>query len=326
MGSELALLAALADETLRPKIRQYHPIQSQTAPKRRVGKVGQRALFDCVVQRVYDRPVPIRRALTVALTLVLLAGCGGSDNPTRSTPTATPTPNEDNRIFVNCPGFTPGATKIISGTPYVILAAACTPTATGGTPPLTPLPTASPIPLCYDIDGERSAGCPTPTSTPLAFGTTYRLTEGSTILSSPAPSGSSGPVLEEPLSGTFTIEPRPKWDAFCPNTNLCFAVTAIHFQSAHFTVRGSTGKITQSSFLCPADTILMSLIDTLINGQPFILNGGGPFDANANDPPTFRALEICGTPPGVGGDCAGVRAGADVGYDLMIFADPESGH
>jgi hypothetical protein len=57
-----------------------------------------------------------------------------------------------------------------------------------------------------------------------------------------------------------------------------------------------------------------------INGQPIILGGSGPFDSNSSFPPTFYAIQICGALPGVGGSCAGIRAGTDVGYDAIIFA------
>jgi hypothetical protein len=161
---------------------------------------------------------------------------------------------------------------------------------------------------------------PSPTPTPLAFGIRYRLTEGSTILSSTGPDGQ---VLEEPLSGTFVAESLPRWKCVYPNSVLCFAVTAVQFQSAHFTVNGSAGFIIQSTFNPDAVTISLT---TLINDQPFQLGGFGPFDASAANPPPFRALELCGAPPEVGGDCAGIRAGTVVGYDVMIFANPASGN
>ena len=54
-------------------------------------------------------------------------------------PTPTPTPTSELGIFLTCP-VTPGATAIINGTPIVILALACTRTAT---PSATPKPTSA---------------------------------------------------------------------------------------------------------------------------------------------------------------------------------------
>ena len=91
----------------------------------------------------------IPRSLPIALTLALLAGCG-SDQPPRGdflnfcisaingTPvTGCPTPTGDLQIIRNCPGFSP-TIEIINGTPYVILAAACTPTPTPFRTPTSP--------------------------------------------------------------------------------------------------------------------------------------------------------------------------------------------
>jgi hypothetical protein len=72
-----------------------------------------------------------------------IAGCGNDDSthegishfcelsidgtPVTGCPTPTATP--DNELHHGCP-VTPGHTVIVSGTPYVVLAHACTPTAT----------------------------------------------------------------------------------------------------------------------------------------------------------------------------------------------------
>ena len=113
----------------------------------------------------YSTRIPtMLRPVIVALTLALLAGCGG-DIGFDTTPTPSPIATLDAVAIPNCPGFTP-MVEIINGTPYVILAAACTPTPTWRTPPLTPLATATPFPICYDIEGTLSAGCRTPTITP----------------------------------------------------------------------------------------------------------------------------------------------------------------
>jgi hypothetical protein len=141
---------------------------------------------------------------------------------------------------------------------------------------------------------------------------------------SPAPSGSGGAVLKEPLSGTFTVESRQRYNCDYPNELLCFEVTAVQFQSPHFAVTASAGWIIQSSFT-PEGGVFISLT-TFINGESVILNGAGPLDADANEPPPFRALKLCGAPPGLGGSCEGIRSGTDVGYDLTISAEPESGH
>ena len=52
-----------------------------------------------------------------------------SSGATECVPLATPTPSLGVQIIRNCPGFTP-TVEIINGTPYVVLAAACTPTPT----------------------------------------------------------------------------------------------------------------------------------------------------------------------------------------------------
>jgi len=44
-----------------------------------------------------------------------------------STPSPSPTATADNSLLVSCPGFTP-TVEIVNDTPYVILAAPCTPT------------------------------------------------------------------------------------------------------------------------------------------------------------------------------------------------------
>src|SRR4030095_1751381 len=107
---------------------------------------------------------------------------------------------------------------------------------------------------------------------------TYQLTEGSTILSSPAPAGSNGTVLEEQLSGTFTaVLELFKGAPNCLNTLLCLEVTEYAFQSAHFTVTGKAGLIYESS-LRPPDFVHVGFVGS-INGQPFPLGGFGPFDS-----------------------------------------------
>ena len=167
--------------------------------------------------------------------------------------------------------------------------------------------------------GCTPGATPSPTATEAT--TVYRLVEGSTILSSPAPVGANGLTLEEPLSGTFAVVSRPSGGPFCLNTILCLAVTEVQFLSAHFTVTGSTGQILQTTF--QPDFVSMNLT-TDINGQSILLGGFGPFDANSVFPPPFNAVQICGAPAGLGGTCAGIRAGSDMGYDVMIFAVPTS--
>lgn len=156
----------------------------------------------------------------------------------------------------------------------------------------------------------------TPTPTSLSA-VTYRLTQGSTILSSPAPPGNNTQTLKEPLSGTFVVVPQPPGPPYCRNTLLCLAVSTFEFRSVHFTVTGSTGEIYQTTF--EPDLVFMDFTG-FVNNQPFSLGGTGAFDAGSPYPPPFAALEICGAPPGVGGSCEGIRAGTDVGYDLIISA------
>lgn len=183
----------------------------------------------------------------------------------------------------------------------------------------------------YTATATRTLPTPTRTAFPTATQiiTTYRLTEGSTILSSPAPAGLSAAVLEEPLSGTFTVIMLEPLGGPCANISPCLDVTDFRFESAHFGVTGTMGQIGVFT-LGPPDVIFMGLTAS-INGQRVQLDGGGAFAPNSDYPPTFNPMEICGAPPGPSsgpvaragiGECAGVRAGAIAGYDLMIFAAP----
>jgi hypothetical protein len=215
-----------------------------------------------------------------------------------------------------------GTAAALIAAALVLGAGAC-----GGAPLPTPTVTSTAPPTTT----ATASSTPTPSSTPSPSSTppgiTYRLTEGSTILSSPAPAGLNLVTLEEPLSGTFTAVPQLHGGPFCLNTLLCLSVTTFQFQSAHFAVTafpsefpGSSGQITQTTFY--PDVVFIDLTSS-INDQPIILNGSGPFDPNSRFPPTFGGVEICGAPPGVGGSCAGVRAGSDVGYDVILFATPD---
>jgi hypothetical protein len=79
----------------------------------------------------------------IFVVLTIVAGCGNDDstharisnlcissiNGTPVTGCPTPTTTPDNELHQACP-VTPGQTVIVSGTPYVVLAHACTPTAT----------------------------------------------------------------------------------------------------------------------------------------------------------------------------------------------------
>lgn len=124
----------------------------------------------------------------------------------------------------------------------------------------------------------------------------------------------------------FIAVPQPPGAPFCLNTLLCLSVTTFDFQSAHFTLvpspgelPGSVGQITTTTFF--PDSLSISLSSS-INGQPIILNGGGAFDPNSPYPPAFTDVEMCGAPPGVGGTCDDIRAGAIPGYVLTIYAAP----
>lgn len=248
----------------------------------------------------------VRAALTslwISGAIVLVAGlgaCGGGAHG-GTTPTAT-------RTVTATQTFAPTGTPTRSATPTLTSTPIPTPSATH-TPPLTATPTPS----------------ATSTLTP-SSAIRYQLTEGSTILSSPGPVGTNGPNLEEPLSGTFVAVPQLPGGPFCFNTLVCLSVTTFQFQSTHFNVSASpgpfpvsTGQILQTTF--EPDVVSMVLTSS-INSQQIILGGSGAFDPTGKFPPTFNGLEICGAPPGVGGSCAGVRAGTDVGFDLIIFAAP----
>jgi len=124
----------------------------------------------------------------------------------------------------------------------------------------------------------------------------------------------------------FIAVPQPYGAPFCANTLLCLSVTTLDFQSAHFTLvpgaallLGSVGQIYTTTFF--PDSLSMSLSSS-INGQPILLSGGGVFDPNSPYPPAFSGVEICGAPPGVGGTCDDIRAGAIPGYVLTICAAP----
>lgn len=206
--------------------------------------------------------------------------------------------------------------------PYVLLAitlAAC-----GGSSGSTPLPTVTASPTASPAGTPTPTRRPTPTPLVAVF---YQLTEGSTIISS---TGTGVPPPEEPLTGMFIAVPQPKGGQYCLNTLLCLAVTNFQFYTppvggSAIIVEGSNGHIIQSEDF--PNFISMNLIDAFIgsgnSGQTLNLGGGGPFDPNSPYPPTFGGIEICGAPPGVGGTCADIRAGTEVGYDLTIFAAPE---
>lgn len=185
------------------------------------------------------------------------------------------------------------------------------------------------ITCLIDAVNDALGGCPTvsptprPTLTP-AVAIHYRLVAGRTILSSPAPAGTSASTLEEPLSGTFVAVPLPGGGRFCLNTIVCLGVTTFGLQSAHFTLTPSSepygdsaGIILQTTFA--PDEVYVGFA-SFINGQPITLGGGGAFVSGPYPPGT---IEMCGAPAGIGGSCAGIRAGTDVGYDIMIFAVPE---
>lgn len=218
-------------------------------------------------------------------------------------------------LRANCPRIDGGPGSYMSYKPrgvlYSALLIALLLIGCGGGDTVTPAATATQTP--HPSGTPISSATPTPSPTVVV---TYRLTEGSTIFSSQAPP--EAPVAE-PLSGTFVIAPRPKGGPFCLNTILCLAVVAFQFQSPHFIVAGSDGQIEQTTL--QPNAVSMGLTSS-INGQPIGLSGSGPFDPNSSFPPAFSALEMCGAPPGVGGSCAGIRTGTDVGYDLIVFAAP----
>src|SRR4051794_11245406 len=147
-----------------PVMRDVH-CRCAVENRRAMHRAAPRIVEHCsgsTIFRVTVYGVEVTRAALFVLAVAFVAGCGGSDAPHHAPATATPTATADVRIFETCPGFTPYKT-VINGTPYVVLAAACTPTATGGTPPLPPVPTATRIPLCYDIGGDVPPRCATPT-------------------------------------------------------------------------------------------------------------------------------------------------------------------
>ena len=115
--------------------------------------------------------------------------------------------------------------------------------------------------------------------------------------------------------------PGPFGAPFCYNTLLCIGVTSVQFESAHFAITGSSGQIIQTTF--QPEYVFMN-IATVINGEQIELGGSGRFGAEGGDPPRFASIEICGAPRGVGGSCSGIRAGVDQGYDVILFAVPES--
>jgi hypothetical protein len=192
------------------------------------------------------------------------------------------------------------------------------------------------------LNGCRPAGTVRPTATPtwttiptptIAV-ITYRLTGGSTILSSPAPADVGGPTLKERLTGTFIAVSLPPWLA--PNVHFTLAVSGVEFRSPHFIVRGApvpdgactrgdmaAGCIEAPLYPLPTTHVAYGGINAVINGQPVRLVGSGYEDTITPITPTFQPLELCGPQQGEAGTCADIRAGA-AGYSLTIFAEPAS--
>ena len=180
---------------------------------------------------------------------------------------------------------TPTATIIVEPSPVPQPTRTATPTATA---------TVEPSP------GRQ----PTTTATPVSV-TTYRLTDGSVISFTP-PAGDLVATAPEPLSGTFVVEPEP----FPPptpivgNAYVYGVITALSFQSAHFSVTGNSGSLAVITIYYPGQLAAQAFVQ--INGTPVSLLGMCPLSIICN------ALNI-----------SGLQLSGD-GYSLTIYATSDT--
>ena len=142
----------------------------------------------------------------------------------------------------------------------------------------------------------------------------YRLTDESRIAYY-ASSGEGAALIEEPLTGEFVLV----WGPAELNVAV-FRLTSVSFQSAHFVITlrtpgdGGRARIPSALFILSATV--------LIDGAVVPLWGETPIECCTGEPPVLRGLELCGAPEPQSASCEEIRAGAESGYILTIFAVP----
>ncbi len=179
--------------------------------------------------------------LLVGFLLMSLAACGrnGTGKSVSTTPTRTPTTNPTPTLHPTCVAVA-GLTDCQADSDCIVVdRIGCCPCNMGGQQgainqgkeaeffsqleaccsvvcPAVVLCESNLVAACQhgtcNLATVTATATPTPTMTPTPTSisaTTYRLTQGSTILSSPAPPGNNTGTLEEPLSGTFVVVPQP---------------------------------------------------------------------------------------------------------------------
>jgi hypothetical protein len=175
-----------------------------------------------------------------------------------------------------------------------------------------PLPTRTATESENPVTPSPDATC---TPTPAAI-LNYRLIEGSTILSSPAPTGIAGSAHQEPLSGTFLALLEPVGEPI-PNTRR-LRITDFSFESLHFTFRGSEGVISGTTL----EPEVSASFAGVINADSIRVSGSGFSDEL--HPGVFCALRLCGAPFGETSSCDAIEAGEERGYVVTLFAAPEA--
>jgi len=163
----------------------------------------------------------------------------------------------------------------------------------------------------------------TPTASPTNTGIGYRLAAGSTIIMSPNPP-MSGPIVEEPLEGSFFLLPTIIPDLF--------AISRIEFSSEHYHIVGIV--LDEAMDDCPpvlasssvegcADVgisplprrIISASMKVNIGSDSLVLAGIGPFNGLL-----MLSAELCEHPDTRTATCEGTRIGAQSGYALTIHA------
>lgn len=187
---------------------------------------------------------------------------------------------------------------------------------------------------CGDNDSSSLATSPgatpsptaTPTAPPQELSIVYRLEPVSTILFS---SGIEGmPALSEPISGSLIVQ----WSSQrVPNSYFSYSVVGVDLHSDHFMVglgiadRPGLGLGCVEQYGCiygfTLDDHTYMAVALAINGQPYLLNGRGPYDPNRY-PPVLTGIQLCSAKFPV--SCDDIQAGTAPGYLLALFASVET--